>query len=475
MLLFLSTLLFTACNSQAPEETKALTTPVAQPAEEVRGLLKKLPQPKDALEDAEIDLVLFVLVDTLRADILSVYGAEQKTVGFDALAEMGVVFENAYSPASWTRSTMASLFTGLYPTQISMLEEAWSEEKLLSKPHWREKREQTPIKLPVDLMTLPISFKGQGFSTGSFVNQPALHPSLFRTGFDHVVIPSPKSGEVVIGNQHKQKWASLAESYEQDQLLYKEMITWIENTEGKKFAWLHMLTTHKPYDPIESLAPKVVPKGLKGQALQYAAEVQEVDQIIGDLVTYLKESGRLEKTAIVLTSDHGEGFGEHKMYEHGHTLQSEVTHVPLIVVAPQLEPGKESRTVSTLDSWPTLMDIVGGTLSDTISGRSLFDTQSRPIFSEAMLYGSTERMLIDGEFKFIEDVQSEEPLLYNLKEDPKELKDLAAVNIAKRDELSQKLKKLHEDLLVDQADILSGSLVEETTDMNALKELGYIE
>ena len=121
-----------------------------------------------------------------------------------------------------------------------------------------------------------------------------------------------------------------------------------------------MLTTHKPYDPIESLAPKDAPKGLKGQALQYAAEVQEVDTIIADLVSYLKDSGRLGKTAIVLTSDHGEGFGEHKMYEHGHTLQSEVTHVPLIVVAPQLKPGKESRTVSTLDTWPTLLDIAGG-------------------------------------------------------------------------------------------------------------------
>ena len=201
---------------EEPAETldaPATTAAPAEPVEEVKGLLKKLPNPKDAIQDAEIDLVLFLLVDTLRADILSAYGAEQETVGFDALAELGVVFENAYSPASWTRSTMASLFTGLYPTQISMLEEAWSEEKLLSKPHWREKREQTPIKLPVDLATLPVSFKGLGFATGSFVNQPALHPSLFRTGFDHVVIPSPDSGEVVVGSQHKQKWASLAESF----------------------------------------------------------------------------------------------------------------------------------------------------------------------------------------------------------------------------------------------------------------------
>ena len=84
-------------------------------------------------------------------------------------------------------------------------------------------------------------------------------------------------------------------------------------------------------------------------------------------------------------------------------------------------------------------------------------------------------MLIDGDFKFIEDIQLDQPLLYNLKDDPKELTDLAASNPAKRDELNQMLQKLHEDLLIDQADILSGSLVEESTDMNALKELGYIE
>ena len=475
MLLFLSHLMLSACSSETqPDKTTQSTT--ANKAEDIpKGHLQLIPKPKDAISDTDIELVLFVVVDTLRADILSSYGAEKTTAGFDALSNLGVVFENAYSPASWTRSSMASLFTGLYPTQLSMHEKAWSEEKLKSKPHWRDKREQTPIKLPTELKTIPISFKELGFSTACFVNQPALHSSLFKKGFDHSVIPSPESGKVLIGRQHKQKWASLSESYEQDQLLYQEMISWIEKTEGKKFAWLHMLTPHKPYDPMESLAPKEVPKGIKGQALQYAAEVQEMDIVIGKLVAYLKENKLLGKTAIVLTSDHGEGFGEHKMREHGHTLMSEVTHVPLIVVAPQIKPGKEPRTVSTLDSWPTLLDIVGGDLSDKISGRSLFDTESRPIFSEAMLYGSTERMLIDGDFKFIEDLQLDEPLLFNLKEDPKELNNLASSNPDKREELNKKLRALHDSLLVDQKGILSGDLIEESTDMEALKELGYIE
>ena len=284
MLLFLSNFMFSACTSETAEESTNSTTPTEK-IEQVKGHLKQLPKPQDAIKDSDIDLVIFVVVDTLRADILSSYGAKETTAGFDALSDLGVVFENAYSPASWTRSSMASLFTGLYPTQLSMHEKAWSEEKLASKPHWRDKRTQTPIKLPTEIKTIPISFKELGYSTACFVNQPALHSSLFKKGFDHSVIPSPESGKVLVGREHKQKWASLSESFEQDQLLYQEMLSWIEQTDGKKFAWLHMLTPHKPYDPIESLAPKNVPKGIKGQALKYAAEVQEMDSVIEKLST----------------------------------------------------------------------------------------------------------------------------------------------------------------------------------------------
>ena len=164
---------------------------------------------------------------------------------------------------------------------------------------------------------------------------------MFRTGFDHVVIPSPEAGEVVVGSQHKQKWASLAESYEQDQLLYKEMISWIEKTEGKKFAWLHMLTTHKPYDPIESLAPKDAPKGLKGQALQYAAEVQEVDRIIGELVSYLKDSGDWVKQPSYYVRSRRRLWRAQNVRAWAYTAD-EVTHVPYCRT-PQLKPGKESQ------------------------------------------------------------------------------------------------------------------------------------
>ncbi|HET6373571.1 MAG TPA: sulfatase-like hydrolase/transferase, partial [Candidatus Polarisedimenticolia bacterium] len=203
------------------------------------------------------------------------------------------------------------------------------------------------------------------------------------------------------------------------------------------FVWVHLLTPHLPYRPSPAHTPPLTPTldpVLCSSAL-YDGEVRDVDDLVGTLVESIDRHRGSDRTMIVFTSDHGEEFGEHGSWEHGHSLHEEVTHVPLVIVAPGLAPGSriESR-IGTIDIFPTILDGAGvrPTSAEPRAGSSLLPLVSgapavdKETYSEGMLYGNTRRSLTAGGYRAILDLQEDRMELYQVAVDRDERFDLAA-------------------------------------------------
>ncbi|MGH0031395.1 MAG: sulfatase [Myxococcota bacterium] len=375
--------------------------------------------------------VFLVVVDTLRADRLSCYAADAPaTPHVDALARDGVRFAQAQAMASWTLPSMAALLTSRWPRELGMIERA-------DDPKWpervRQQRRLHRMPLREDVDTLAGRFRDAGFATAAFVNQPLLAPRRgFDRGFDHWLQASG-AGRVVprreLGPESRQRWGSLDHAFANDALLVDAFEQWLGAAppDAPVFAWIHLLTPHRPYLPAEGFAPE----GDDPAAL-YDAEVRAVDSLVGRLRRAIETRRGGEAPVLAFTSDHGEAFGEHGEREHGNTLHAEVMRVPLLLVAPEsLSAGRVVDAVApAIDLAPTLLELAGLPVPSSMRGGSLLariagGEDPRPVLAEGMLYGPSERAWIEGGWKLLVDEAEPRPALYALGDDPQERSDLA--------------------------------------------------
>ena len=155
-----------------------------------------------ALRPSPPRAVFLIVIDTLRADRLSCYGYKShQTANIDALADRGVLFENAFTNASWTVPGMGTIMTSLYPTQLGLVEQPASPGRRFA---WRDRREQILYTLSLSMTTLAEVFHGAGYQTAGFVNQPALNNrDGFVQGFDDWFYPV--GGDTVIHRDPKDR------------------------------------------------------------------------------------------------------------------------------------------------------------------------------------------------------------------------------------------------------------------------------
>lgn len=434
------------------------------------------------------DAVFLIVVDTLRPDRLSAYGYEEhETPHIDRLAKRGVRFVHAQSPASWTVPSMGAMLTSLYPTQIGLIER---QNVSMEKLAWQERRRQQAYTLQQYETTLAEHLQSEGFRTAAFVDQPFLNVGAgFLQGFDDWYYPV---GRVTIRKHDTSEpipaepdLAPRVDAHRSDSLLIHEFDAWLAANENEKvFVWLHLLAPHRPYLPPERYLPRDDEE--PGPSERYDAEIRSIDDMIGDVTRIIRSRVGFGRAIIVFTSDHGEGFGEHGMEEHGHSLHSEVIRVPLIVVAPTLPRGVVEVAVSTIDVLPTILDVTGVGVPPGLEGESLVpviggEPRERPLFSEGMLYGSTERSLTANGYKLMWD-QQEPNRLYEVPADLDETNDIAQSHRAWVDKLEGMLAVLHNRLAQDYAvrqdasepvDSLALRRDEERV-LKSLKSLGYI-
>ena len=345
--------------------------------------------------------VLFVTIDTLRADRLGVYGATNvETPNIDRLAREGAWARHSTAHVPLTRPSHTSLFTGRYPAEHGI-------------------RDNVAPTLAPDVPLLAELFQREGFSTAAFVSSVVLtRQSGLARGFDHY------SDSFEIGEDDARFLNTIQK---RGDIVTTEAIAWLKD-HPRFFAWVHLYDPHDPYEPPGRYAVQYAER-------PYDGEVAWSDELVGRLLTALGDAQRLENTLVVITSDHGEGLGEHGEDVHGYFVYESTLRVPLVVRGPGVKPGTRIDTLTrSVDLFPTLVELAGIRANvPTGSGRSLAAAlrggriDEEPSFAESLLplvhFGWSDlRTVRDGRWKYI---LAPRPELYHLDHDPAETSNLA--------------------------------------------------
>lgn len=370
-------------------------------------------EPSAAFSEPVANIIL-ISVDTLRADHLSCCGAPQGlTPALDELAAQGVVFEQAITPAPLTLPAHCSLMTGALPTAHGV-------------------RDNSGFVLPEPVETLAELLSAAGYRTGAFVGAYVLDARFgLEQGFDRYYDDFEAE---TVGGPTMQILERPA------QQVLAEARNWIgERSASPFFAWIHLFDPHAPYAPPPGFEPS------------YSGEVAYVDASIGQFFTWLRTQGLFDSSLIVLTSDHGEGLGEHGEKTHGMFLYDSTLRVPLIFkLAGSAIRKRIAGQVRLIDVMPTVLDIVGVAIPSSVQGVSLKSAWRGGSLSELPAYGETLLPLLNygwsdiscyrtARNKFIE---APIPELYDLSADPGETANQLPGNQALANHLKQEKKKL---------------------------------
>ena len=327
--------------------------------------------------------IILLMVDTLRADALGVYGQKAPTSPFlDQLSRNGVVFVNHVSNSTWTRTSVASLLTGKYPNQHGVLE-----------LHLGLKRKQ---------ITLAERLSAEGFATATVLANPIVGGRYGLTqGYDFVAEPKTH-----FDNEHpnaKQVFATAK--------------SWLKkNGDDPFFLSLLLFDPHHPYTPAEDQKKRFCPdcdaeaivhpqreyRGTQPTVKQvadmkglYHAEVRETDAAIARFFGWLDASGLSERVTTVLVADHGEAFGEHDVFEHAFHPWDEVARTPMVLSGAGVSTrGFVDAPTHHVDVMPTVLRLAGVDVPPESVGTSLIQAPAEPNLdpnrvriSEVEMYG----------------------------------------------------------------------------------------
>jgi arylsulfatase A-like enzyme len=386
--------------------------------------------------------IIFISIDTLRADHLGCYGYQRRTSPvIDSLAKTGVIFKNAFSPSSFTIPAHASIFTGKYPSHHSI------------------GFNQGTGKLNTDIdITLAEYLKTKGLKTAAFVSSFVLRKQTnLDSGFD-LYDDEMTSAEL---NRPAELIRDGSETSDR-------AMTWIcTNKDDNFFVFLHLFDVHGPYackepyksmfrndvynkrsEKLNSVVPDNHPIGgipfyqvlkkildkegniisfetsLQYYISQYDGNIRYCDSVIGKLITVLQDLQIFDEVTLIITSDHGEAFGENNIFFfHGLTVTPEQIHVPLILKPAKSFTDTQRRIcdpVTTLDIFPTIMSLFG---DDPV----LFNTEGKSLFNcaDEKFSGNNENRIISPENEGqVAIIKKDEPIVIKKKEKPSEPKML---------------------------------------------------
>ncbi len=343
--------------------------------------------------------VIIVTLDTVRADHTTPYGYQRDTTpNLQALAAKGVVFEHAYAAGSDTQRALMPVVSG---------------STLSSTPHtlkeWPRLREEAN--------TVAERMKAAGYATAGVSSFTWVRKDRgFAQGFDELD-QSPWK------DRHPERESTGAQAVASAVKLYEKMAA----DSAPLYLWVHLFDAHDKY-----LDHTGIDFG-KGSMAKYDGEIAFVDQQLGKLVDAVARGKRGDRTLWVVHGSHGEAFGEHGQTGHGTQLYDESLRVPLIFVAPWTRAARYGTdAVSILDVAPTVLDIAGASSKDTggVSLRTVLDGKSferKPVIAHA----NRRTTIINWPLKlhvFKRKKRRDRLILFDLAQDPGELKDISATD-----------------------------------------------
>jgi arylsulfatase A-like enzyme len=408
-------------------------------------VVKEIPlaAPRGMHQERKVPYFILIVLDTLRADRLSIYNDTIKTSKhLKRLSEDSIVYEQCIAPSPWTLPSHASLFTGLYVSEHKC-------EFLISP---------IPI-LSKSSITLAEIFESSGYRTAAILSNFGWLNPKFNINQGFQVYNCSRS----IGVQNLQpfrpllfvfsylthRYSKILSTYRTSDDINREAMNLLDALFPEPFfLFLNYMDTHTPYQPPRpfdrSFLDKKFPqlyrltqyvlrllgkhdKNLWDAYLlsQYDGEVAYLDNQLGELFSQLKAMGIYDSSLIVVTSDHGELLGEHGLYEHHANMYEGVLKVPLIIKYPfSKRVGREKGLINLTDVFAAVLSICDLPMPDSIPGKLPGVTSSAVAELYSFALGE-HRVLYDGSYKYMEyrDVTKKvqmEAELYDLMKDPHE-------------------------------------------------------
>lgn len=405
---------------------------------------------KPGAELNKIRNILFISIDTCRADYLSCYGfGRETTPNIDHIARQGVLFENAVSPVPITLPAHCSMLTGTIPPYHGVHKNA-------------------SFKLDDSNVTLAEILGANGFATVGIISSVVLDRQFgLSQGFDTYEDTFKKARERLSGSERMGQEASAV------------AMEWLgENKDKKFFMFLHYYDPHLAYEPPEPFSSAYADD-------LYAGEIAYTDFCIGKVIEKLKTLGLYDSTLIVIAGDHGEMLGEHGETDHRYFVYQSAIKVPLLFRVPgRKEPKRVINQAGLVDILPTICSLLNIKIPAEVQGRDLSaELYQRPKLPEqAQRYFYCESYtpvfyeanpllaVLDDRFKYI---RTTRPELYDLSRDPGEINNLVKDQPQRVRIFEDKLQQILEQ---NERKAQTRSQVE--LDENAIKKLeslGYVD
>ncbi len=349
--------------------------------------------------------VILITIDALRSELGYAGYARKISPNIDALAKKGAIFANAYALASYTSKSLAPMLIGRYGSETHR---GWLHFN-------RFTREDTFVSERLQRAGIrTVSVQGHWYFFKNYG---------FERGYDVLDTKATPADQPIEGDRTSN-----------GDLLSDRIIAQLEDPaleSSQFFLWSHYLDPHGEY-----VAHQEFDFGHRGRE-RYDGEVAFVDHHLGRVFAALERRPFASRTIVIVTSDHGEAFGEHDLYRHGFELWEELVRVPLVVYVPGATPRTTDVRRSAIDIAPTLLEIFGVAPpagNDALRGESLladvlgppgYVARQRLVYIDMPggPYNDERQALIDGDLKIV--TTGGRPLgLFNLAKDPGEKTDL---------------------------------------------------
>ncbi len=429
--------------------------------------------------------VLLYVIDTLRADHLSLYGYRRPTTPeLEILAEKALVFDAAYAPGPSTLQSSPAIMSSIRTSAIPVKELRRSPEPTLAE-----------------------RFDEAGYRAAAFLANPVLRGEAgFKRGFEtfEIVAPPPAPGSPFEGHDARR--------------LHETLLDWFDDVGDPRplFLWLQTFDPHYPYEmpvdlaerfPSEPVPPaprvvrpltadarvmqemfaRVIGKPLSEDPLldpaAYDASIAYADRELSWLLAELDRRDLLENTIVAITSDHGEALGnlDDGTFQHGHSLHEEIVRVPLVILIPGGRGARVDGVASLIDLAPALLDLAGVPLtSAVISGEACPPLAVGQRLGGGLAGGEigvwrqpvAGWFVREGRWKLL--VDGGKPRLFDLETDPLEARDVAAEHPLRVEYLAQRGRARGADGSFDGTKPGTPEALDRALE-SALHALGYVE
>jgi arylsulfatase A-like enzyme len=394
---------------------------------------------------------MLIILDTVRADRLSTYGSTALTKHLEEFSRDSLIFENCISTSSHTQPVHATLFTGLFQNEHGCHGDLNAQAWNFGAP--------PPRPLSEKFTTLAEIFRNSGYNTGAVVANSTLSDNGWKQGFDtydccrsigDVYRKYPFHPIVHLFSFVTNVYPKYMVAARRADDINQGALAFIDSVASSRFfLFLNYMEAHSPYCAprpfagyyldtpfpqlyrLEQFLRYITRSQDKAtfdayQLSQYDRAIAYLDDQLGKLFARMKRLGIYDESIIIITSDHGELFGEHDLYFHSCPMYEGVMRVPLLIKFPNSERvGRVKNVIQPTDIFATILSVGGLSIPDGISGKA-FGNTDEPAVGEFENYAIRQhRVLYDGPYKYMKYEKLNNPELYDLTLDPSEKDNLA--------------------------------------------------